>query len=141
MCITFSIPILHYPCRYSLWNLINQLFPSLVPPAFDNGHPETWNRKWFYIFAFIIQGGIYALVCVTSDFKMVLSLGGAIAGSCIIQIFPAMFYLKIHGWRYDSIYDKIIWFVGALGVITFFVNTSLIIIQKVQEENSGSSKE
>jgi len=131
LCITFSVPILHYPCRYSLWNLCHQFIPNIVPPAYDNGYPLTWNRFWYYFFALLIQGGLYALVCITDNFKIVLSLGGAIAGSCIIQIFPAMFYLKIHNWRYDSLYDKTIWFVMVLGVVTFFSNSSIIIVKNL----------
>jgi hypothetical protein len=137
LCITFSVPILNYPCRYSLWNLIHELVPSLVPRAYDNGHPETWNRFWYYTFAIIIQGSIFVLVCITDDFKLVLSLGGAIAGSCIIQIFPAMFYLKIQKWAYRSFYDKLVWLIMVLGVVTFFANTAIILQQATDSVEDG----
>lgn len=118
---------------------MHQFVPTIVPAPYDNGHPETWNRAWFNIFAVLIQGGLFALVCFTDDFKLVLSLGGAIAGSCIIMLFPAMFYLKIHNWRYDSLYDKTVWLIGGIGVLTFIINTSIIIIQHVSAQNDGHS--
>jgi len=130
LCITFSVPILHYPCRYSLWNLLHQIFPDRIPPAYDNGYPDTWNMKWFYLFAIIIQGGLYILVCITDDFALVAALGGAIAGSCVVLIFPAIFYLKMHGWQSHTIYDKLVWLVGCLGVIIFVANTGLILYQQ-----------
>lgn len=102
-----------------LSNLMSFMIPGTVPPAFDNGYPQTWNRKWFYFFAIVIQGTLFTLVCMTDNFKIVISLGGAIAGSCIIQIFPAMFYLKIHNWRSDSVYDKVIWLILGLGIGEF----------------------
>ena len=40
ICIMFSVPILHYPCRFSLWNLLHQMVPRFVPVAFDNGNPS-----------------------------------------------------------------------------------------------------
>ena len=40
ICIMFSVPILHYPCRFSLWNLLHQMIPRFVPAAFDNGDPS-----------------------------------------------------------------------------------------------------
>ena len=106
------------------------MIPGTVPPAFDNGYPQTWNRKWFYFFAIVIQGTLFTLVCMTDNFKIVISLGGAIAGSCIIQIFPAMFYLKIHNWRSDSVYDKVIWLILGLGIgefIFMFLSLSVIL--------------
>ena len=130
MCIVFSVPILHYPCRYSLWNLLHQIFPGTVPPPYDNGYPETWNWKWFYLFAVIIQGGMYIMVCITDDFALVAALGGAIAGSCIVFIFPAMFYLKIHRWRRYCVYDKVVWFVMAFGFVSLVANTSMILIEE-----------
>jgi amino acid permease len=127
LCITFSVPILHYPCRYSLWNLLHQLFPTQVPQPYDNGYPQTWNWKWFYLFAIVIQGGMYILVCITDDFALVAALGGAIAGSCVVFIFPAMFYLKTHNWKSDTVYDKTVWFVGGVGGLIFVANTGLIL--------------
>ena len=48
---------------------------------------------------------------MTENFRLVLSLGGAISGSCIIQIFPAMYYLKIFNWRYNGLYNKCVWII------------------------------
>ena len=129
LCIIFSVPILHYPCRYSMWNLLHRILPKYIPPAYDNGYPETWNRPWYYFFAVILQGGLYGLTCVTEDFGLAIALGGAVAGTCLMQVFPAMFYLKIHGWRYKYLYDKAVWFVGALGILTFFISTGMILLQ------------
>ena len=28
VCIMFSVPILHYPCRFSMWTLLHQLCPK-----------------------------------------------------------------------------------------------------------------
>jgi len=141
VCITFSVPILHYPCRYSLWKLLNRLAPKTVPTPYDNGFQETWNPIWFRMFAIVIQGCIYALVCITDDFKLVLSLGGAIAGSCIIQIFPSMFYLKIHDWDHRGAYNKLVWLILGLGWVTFFFNTSLIIIQSIAARSDGGEND
>merc|ERR1711970_94867 len=134
LCIVFSVPILHYPCRFSLWNLMHQVFPGKVPPPYDNGYPKTWNWKWFYLFAIIIQGGMYILVLISDDFGLVAALGGAIAGSCIVLIFPTMFYLKIHGWRSDTVYDKTCWLIGALGCLIFVGDTGLILYDHFTRE-------
>ena len=139
VCIMFSVPILHYPCRYSLWSLLHLMFPKgtvfyyyiqwktiidiaksfsyyhnlvkVIPEPFDNGQPSTFNRKWFSILAVVLHVGIYILVITSSDFKIVMALGGAISGSCIIQIFPAMYYLKIFDWAHNGIYNKCVWFI------------------------------
>ena len=46
ICIMFSVPILHYPCRFSLWNLLHQMVPRFVPVAFDNGNPSQDYKLW-----------------------------------------------------------------------------------------------
>merc|ERR550514_1035084 len=134
ICIMFSVPILHYPCRFSLWNFLHSVAPKIVPPAYDNGDPTSFNRAWYSIFCFILHIGIYALVVATENFKLVLSLGGAISGSCIIQIFPSMYYLKIFNWRYDGLYNKCVWVILLLGIATFIGNTSLVIVQNVASQ-------
>ena len=48
ICIMFSVPILHYPCRFSLWNLLHQMIPRFVPAAFDNGDPSQDSKSKFY---------------------------------------------------------------------------------------------
>ena len=63
------------------------------------------------MFCLLLHVGIYALVVMTENFRLVLSLGGAISGSCIIQIFPAMYYLKIFNWRYNGLYNKCVWII------------------------------
>jgi len=63
------------------------------------------------LFCLLLHVGIYALVVMTENFRLVLSLGGAISGSCIIQIFPAMYYLKIFNWRYNGLYNKCVWII------------------------------
>jgi sodium-coupled neutral amino acid transporter 2 len=128
VCIMFSVPILHYPCRYSLWSLLHLMFPKVIPEPFDNGQPSTFNRKWFSIFAVVLHVGIYILVITSSDFKIVMALGGAISGSCIIQIFPAMYYLKIFDWAHNGIYNKCVWFILILGFTTFIGNTGLVVL-------------
>jgi amino acid permease len=135
ICIMFSVPILHYPCRYSLWSLLHMIAPSVVPEAFDNGHPSTFNRKWFSLLAVVLHVGIYVLVVTSSNFKIVMALGGAISGSCIIQIFPAMYYLKIFNWSHDGLYNKLVWFILCLGCVTFIGNTGLVVL-----DTMGNSK-
>merc|ERR1719284_872960 len=135
ICIMFSVPILHYPCRFSLWNLLHQMIPRFVPAAFDNGDPSTFNRGWYSLFCLLLHVGIYALVVMTENFRLVLSLGGAISGSCIIQIFPAMYYLKIFNWRYNGLYNKCVWIILLLGIATFIGNTGLVIVQNVASQH------
>ena len=72
---------------------------------------STFNRGWYSLFCLLLHVGIYALVVMTENFRLVLSLGGAISGSCIIQIFPAMYYLKIFNWRYNGLYNKCVWII------------------------------
>ena len=130
LCITFSVPVLHYPCRYSLWNLLHQIFPNHVPPPYDNGYPQTWNRKWYYICALLLQGVLFIIACIVNEFGLVVGLGGSVAGTCIILIFPAMFYLKIYRWRRASLYDKIVWFMMVFGFFTLVANTSMILVEE-----------
>jgi sodium-coupled neutral amino acid transporter 1 len=130
LCITFSVPVLHYPCRYSLWNLLHQVLPNYVPVAYDNGYPETWNRKWYYICALLLQGILFVIACMVNEFGLVVGLGGSVAGTCIILIFPASFYLKIHRWRRDSFYDKVVWFMMIFGYFTLVANTSMILVEE-----------
>ena len=49
ICIMFSVPILHYPCRFSLWNLLHQMIPRFVPAAFDNGDPRQDFKSCFQL--------------------------------------------------------------------------------------------
>ena len=92
VCIMFSVPILHYPCRFSFWTLLHEICPKgrflkisqnlytvlVVPEPYDNSNPSSFNRFWFTLFAFVIHIGLYLLVCVTTNFGLVMSLGGAI---------------------------------------------------------------
>ena len=77
----------------------------------SNPDLSTFNRGWYSLFCLLLHVGIYALVVMTENFRLVLSLGGAISGSCIIQIFPAMYYLKIFNWRYNGLYNKCVWLI------------------------------
>ena len=81
------------------------MFTKIIPGQ------STFNRGWYSLFCLLLHVGIYALVVMTENFRLVLSLGGAISGSCIIQIFPAMYYLKIFNWRYNGLYNKCVWII------------------------------
>ena len=52
------------------------------------------------------------------------------SGSCIIQIFPAIYYLKIFRWKTNGVYNKIVYFILCLGIVTFFGNSSLVLYQQ-----------
>jgi sodium-coupled neutral amino acid transporter 4 len=136
-CIIFSIPLAQYPARNTIWKLIHTCIPQYFPDPFlpaelsipeDKRRPFPW--KAFYGIMLFSFGFIYFTVVSAANFKLFLALSGAVSGSTVIMIFPALFHLKMENWNYRTLENFCTYLILIAGFVTLFGNSGMIVMKE-----------
>lgn len=133
-CIIFSIPLAQYPARNTIWKLIYTIAPNRFPEPFLPSElriPVEKRRAFphfpFYGIMLVSYFFVYYVVVSAANFKLFLALSGAVSGSTVIMIFPALFHLKMEKWKCNTIENVCSYGLLVIGFITLIGNSSLII--------------
>jgi len=135
-CIVFSIPLAQYPARNTIWKLIYTVLPNHFPSPFLPSELDEKERSrsfpWIPFYSIMICSYlfIYYVVVSAANFKLFLALSGAVSGSTVIMIFPAMFHLKIENWTCRTVENFCAYLIFAVGFITLFGNSGMIILKE-----------
>ncbi|KAH9520101.1 hypothetical protein Btru_059966 [Bulinus truncatus] len=90
-----TFPVIIYPCRSSIYTLF---FAKKSKPHDDLFTPNThMPERLFKLITVGIVLSSMVLSILIPNVELVLGINGAIMGTCICYIFPALFYLKVMG--------------------------------------------
>lgn len=111
--LTFSYPIIMYPTRESIFNII-----QYFAPTFYSSH----SRKIFYTTVVLILVFTWLIACINPPLDFVLGLIGSTAAPVICFFLPAVFWLKIDPSPTKSSPLRI----GCIGLIVFAVFSTVL---------------
>jgi len=92
LCMVLSFPLLLFPCRNCFHVILRAIMQSKWCPAYVRGlNPNVY----FITETLLIVGGAFGMSVVVPNLVTVFGLTGAITGSLLVYILPAVFFLKL----------------------------------------------
>ena len=98
--LAFSIPLLTFPTRQCFDWLIHECY-MLIQESREVPRESAiayWDRAWkfrFVVEAVFILALSYGIAVAFGTLEKILEFFGSVTGSCIIYIFPCLFYMRI----------------------------------------------
>jgi len=119
ICVIFSAPLLHYPCRKAL--IVGIWGPERMP----GGNDFRWST-WLGIMTGLLTAVVLMVVFVPG-IKVVFGLAGATVATMLVIIMPAGFYYKLGPESKDSTTKRINVVVVIAGVIFAIFSVGLLV--------------
>ena len=113
LCVIFSTPLLHYPCRKAQTKLF---------------WPDNVEFSWIRHIALMVVnlGLVSVVVCFVPGIQTLFGYGGAVTANSLEIILPCLFYYRL---GLDSKKSKLkitCLIIGLLGIVLMIFNTVLI---------------
>ncbi|CAG5084637.1 Oidioi.mRNA.OKI2018_I69.PAR.g10698.t1.cds [Oikopleura dioica] len=127
ICVIFSAPLLHYPCRKAL--IVGIWGPEYMP----GGKDFKW-LIWLGTMTFILTA-VVLMVIFVPGIKVVFGLAGATVATMLVIIMPAGFYYKLGPEPKDSTTKRINYAVVIAGFIFVIFSVSLLVYDMIKPKH------
>jgi len=123
-CVIFSTPLLHYPARKALDQMLFE------------GKPFSWFRHLGIMVVLLTT--VDLLVVFVPDIRLVFGLAGATCASMLVIILPSLFYIRIIPGSYKNPKKIVALSLALIGTMFMVFSVALIILKIVQKSNEKS---